>query len=317
MKVTMMRKKQRTSSSRHQDDPKKAHQGRIKNTQRPQKQTSRDSRGEHQHGRSQAVISAPRDSVLAWGRHAVEAALKNPGRKILKIYAAPDMADHLQALIEDVAPQRRPELDLMEKSQLADAVAKHLPLDEKAVHQGVVAVMRPLNPPQLDEWLDGLGNGLSDAKDDDRVVVMILDQITDARNIGAMMRSARAFSARAIITTEKHCPPETGVMLRTASGAAEHIPLIKVVNLSRAIEKLQDHHFMVAGMTAAGQTPIKSLADHDRLGIVMGAEGKGLRRMTEEHADLLVRIPIDDSAESLNVSNAAAVALFAAQRDAS
>ena len=105
------------------------------------------------------------------------------------------------------------------------------------------------------------------------------------------------------------------MMLRTASGAAEHIPLIRVVNLARGIEKLQDHGFMIAGMTAAGETPIRSLAEHDRLGIVMGAEGKGLRRLTEEHADLLVRIPIDDEAESLNVSNAAAVALFAAQRE--
>ena len=336
MKVTLMQKKQRTSSSRHDEGLKKDHQGRGKVNPRTQKPHGRDSKGDsrrdnksahHQQSRQessresyqgsqrsakQAVISAPRDAVLAWGRHAVEAALKNPARTVLKIYASPDMVDHLKAICqENITAKHQPEIEVMEKSDLTEAVVKHLPFDEKAVHQGVVAVMRPLNPPQIEDWLDGL--------EDRRIIVMVLDQVTDVRNIGAIMRSARAFRARAIITTEKHCPPETGVMLRTASGAAEHIPLIKVVNLSRSIEKLQTHEFMVAGMTSAqnpvGQPPIKSLAEHDRLAIVMGAEGKGLRRMTEEHADLLVSIPIDDGAESLNVSNAAAVALYAAQRD--
>ncbi len=253
---------------------------------------------------SDAVINVPRDSVIAWGRHAVDAAINSQTRKILKLYIAPDMIEHVRDLI---GTGHSIDTDVMDKGTLSDAVSKHLPADEKAVHQGIVAVMRPLNPPSLEDWLDNI--------EDERVVVLVLDQITDGRNIGAMMRSARAFGAKAIITTDKHCPPETGVMLRTASGAAEHIPLIRVVNLSRGIEKLQDHGFMVAGMTAAGQTPLKSLADHDRLGIVMGAEGKGLRRLTEEHADILVRIPINDDAESLNVSNAAAVALYAAQRD--
>lgn len=304
-----MRKKQRSSSQQHREAPKRGsneRQQRGKRTPSQHDHRGRDDR-HHPHQDSRAVISVPQNAVLAWGRHAVLAAIENPRRKIVKIYATAEMAEMVAEKSDDT---KRIELEVMEKAALADAVAKHLPLDEKAVHQGLVAVMRPLDPPSLADWLDEL-----DDNEDERAVVMLLDQITDGRNIGAMMRSARAFRAKAIITTEKHCPPESGTMLRTASGAAEYIPLIKVVNLARGIESLQDHGFMIAGMTAAGETPIRSLNTHDRLGIVMGAEGKGLRRLTEERADLLVRIPIDDEAESLNVSNAAAVALFAAQRE--
>ena len=298
-----MRKKQRSSGQPHREAPKRGQKGQSQapNRTRQHDGQKREFRRRDENG---ATIGLPQNSVLVWGRHAVASALKNDERRFVKIYAAPDMMDDLQ---EMGAGERNIAVEVMDKAAMGDAIARHLPQDEKAVHQGIAAVMRPLEPPSLEDWLDGL--------DDERVVVMVLDQITDGRNIGAMMRSARAFRARAIITTEKHCPPESGMMLRTASGAAEHIPLIRVVNLARGMEKLQDHGFMIAGMTAAGTTPIRSLAEHDRLGIVMGAEGKGLRRLTEEHADLLVRIPIDDEAESLNVSNAAAVALFAAQRE--
>ena len=302
-----MRKKQRTSSARHQDTPSKANQGRSKGQAKGLRPSSRDPKTDRHEKRLNSGFNLPRDSVLAWGRHAVFAALNSPARSILTVYTTGDNVDTVRSMIADISSSKKtPEVMVMTKPDLTDALARHLPYDEKAVHQGLVAVMRPLNPPQLDDWLDTL--------DDDRAIVILLDQITDARNIGAIMRSARAFHASAIITTEKHCPPETGVMLRTASGAADYIPLIKVVNLSRSIEKLQDHGFTIAGMTAAGKTPINSLAEYDRLGIVMGAEGKGLRRLTEEHADLLVSIPINEEAESLNVSNAAAVALFAAQR---
>ena len=311
-----MRKKQRSTAARHQDTVSKGNQGRQKPYQKGPKPATNEPKNNRQPQNSKSSFSLPRDSVLAWGRHAVFAALKNPARSIVSVYAAPDMADEVRGVMDDhPSAKKRPELITMGKPELSDTMARYLPADEKAVHQGLVAVMRPLNTPTLDEWLDdGPLDNTGDETGEDRCLVILLDQITDARNIGAIMRSARAFHASAIITTDKHCPPETGVMLRTASGAAEYIPLIKVVNLSRSIEKLQDHGFTVAGMTAAGKTPIRQLSDYDRLGIVMGAEGKGLRRLTEEHADLLVSIPIDEDAESLNVSNAAAVALFAAQR---
>ena len=237
---------------------------------------------------------------MIWGRHAVGEALKNPKRKFLKLYASPDMMDWLAEhnRHHDLKPI------VMEKPAMTEGLRTATP-DDQIVHQGIIAIARPLHQPSLEDWLDQLN--------DERPLVVLLDQITDARNIGAIMRSARAFRVLAMIATDRHCPDENGAMLRTASGAMDHLPLIRVVNLARAMKKLQDHGFMLAGMTARGDVPLRQLADYDRLGIIMGAEGKGLRRLTEDHADLLVRIPIDDQAESLNVSNAAAVALYAAQ----
>jgi len=235
---------------------------------------------------------------MIWGRHAAEAALCNPGRRVSAIYLDPGLADWFAAL--DL-PDQRPAPVMMGK----DAIAAGLDGDDRAVHQGIIVIAAPLQPPHLDDWLaDDLAA---------RPLVLLLDQITDTRNIGAIMRSARAFRASAIITTDRHCPEENAAMLRAASGAAEHIPLIRVANLSQAMEKLKDHGFTIAGLTAHGTTPIRRLAEEQRLGLVLGAEGRGLRRLTAERADLLVRIPIDDAAESLNVSNAAAVALFAVQ----
>ncbi len=249
-------------------------------------------------GKPSGLIRCPEGSVLIWGRHAAEAVLANPERKISALYLTREAAEWFRNLTPGCA---LPEPRLVDRAMLIDA----LPRDEKPVHQGVVMVARMLEPPSLDEFLA--------APLPDRPLVILLDQVTDCRNIGAIMRSARAFGAAGLITTDRHSPPESAAILRTASGAAEHIPLIRVVNLSRAMELLKDHGFMLAGMTARGDTPISALARHDRLGIIMGAEGKGLRRLTEERADIRVRIPIDDAAESLNVSAATAVALFAAR----
>lgn len=244
------------------------------------------------------LIRCPEGSVLVWGRHAAEAVLANPARRISAIHLAREAAEWFRSIRPACA---LPEPVLTDKAALSTALEG----DDKAVHQGIVMVARMLEPPALEDWLAELPQ---------RPVAILLDQVTDGRNIGAIMRSARAFGASALITTSRHAPPESAVMLRTASGAAEHIPLLRIVNLARGMEMLQDHGFTLAAMTARGDTPIDRLADHDRLGIIMGAEGKGLRRLTEERADLRVRIPIDDAAESLNVSAATAVALYAASR---
>lgn len=334
-----MRKKQRSASSRssnahprgnkrgHEDsrdtakdrDAHREHSA-ERNAQRYGEQRSRPQRPD----RSSQGLPCPKGAVMIWGRHAVGEALKNPNRKVISLYMASDMIDWLDeiriannGLGHDASGIKAPELIKMEKPALTAAMGASLGHDEKAVHQGIVAIAHPLPHLVLQDWLEEInaGDQSSDAQSSDqRQVVMLLDQITDARNVGAIMRSARAFRATALIAPDRHCPDESGLMLRTASGAAEHIPLIRVVNLARAMEVLQDHGFILAGMAAQGNAPLSSLADHDRLGIIMGAEGKGLRRLTKEHADLLVRIPIDDEAESLNVSNAAAVALYAAQR---
>ena len=301
MKVTSMRKKQPRKPQSSSSGPKQGSDQRRKGPVKQRSGAQNFSKNSQKNsGSDQNTIHCPRDAVLIWGRHAVGEALKNPKRKFLSLYTSPDMKDWAAEVNQthDLRPQ------VMDKTAITDQL-RSASSDDHIVHQGIVAVARPLAQPSLEDWLDDLN--------DPRPLVVLLDQITDARNIGAIMRSARAFRVSAIIATDRHCADENGAMLRTASGAMDHLPLIRVVNLARAMEKLQDHGFMLAGMTARGETPLKQLATYDRLGIIMGAEGKGLRRLTEDHADLLVRIPIDDEAESLNVSNAAAVALYAAQ----
>jgi len=294
----IMRKNKHTNTRPRPRSQSQEGQSRHK---KPQSSAPATTSGRPQRGQKTAtsgMISCPRGKVMIWGRHAAEAALRNPLRRISAVYLDPAMDSWFSSLNPDPslpAPIR------VEKT----VMAANLDAEDKAVHQGVIVIASPLNAPHLDDWLQ------QDLPD--RPLVLLLDQITDTRNIGAIMRSARAFRASAIIATDRHCPEENATMLRAASGAAEHIPLIRVTNLSRAMEKLKDHGFTLAGLTAHGTTPIRSLATEPKLGLVLGAEGKGLRRLTAEHADLLVRIPIDDEAESLNVSNAAAVALFAVQ----
>ena len=142
--------------------------------------------------------------------------------------------------------------------------------------------------------------------------LVLLDQLSDPRNVGAIMRSARAFGVAGLITTFRNAAEENGVLARTAAGALDHVPLIRVVNLARTIEQLQDNRFLVAGLAGEGDVEVGSLAAHQRLAIMLGAEGSGLRRLSRDHCDMLVRININDDAESLNVSNAAAIALYAA-----
>ena len=144
--------------------------------------------------------------------------------------------------------------------------------------------------------------------------LICLDQLSDPRNVGAIMRSALALGATAIITTHRHAPEESGALARAAAGALERLPMVRVVNLARAIEALQDAGIVVAGLAAEGQDNVDMLADEQRLAIVMGAEGSGLRHNTRRHCDRLVRIDISEDSESLNVSIAAAIALYASRR---
>ena len=272
---------------------------------RPEKRS--DKRPEHRPAKSR--LSVMPDQVMIYGRHPASAALDNPARKIKAIYVTDDAQTWIQADHGAALTRRNLTPIVVDRADMADA----LPPQDKHVHQGVVIVALPLSPPSLDEWLDNRqDDNQNDGQSAKQTVLVMLDQITDGRNIGAIMRSALAFGAHGIIATDRNTPTETSAMLRAASGAAEHMPLIRVVNLSRAITSLQDHHFTVAGLDARGTADLTGCADEDRLVLVLGAEGSGLRHLTREKVDQLIRIPMSDHAESLNVSNAAAVALYAA-----
>ena len=254
----------------------------------------------------------PQNGYFIWGRHAVFAALANPERRIQQIYATADSNSELQRVLGDLDPQRKVELprsQVIDRARL-DAIGGKT---EKAVHQGIAVAVWPLNPPHFDPFLDGIKNTL-EKRNPATVRLLLLDQILDPRNFGAIMRSAQAFGVTGVITTFRNAANENGVLARAASGALDYVPLIRVVNLARAIEKIRHLGFFVAGLAGDGNADVKSLGPHKHLAIILGAEGSGLRRLSRDHCDMLVRINISSNSDSLNVSNAAAVALYAASQ---
>jgi 23S rRNA (guanosine2251-2'-O)-methyltransferase len=225
-----------------------------------------------------------------WGRHAVAAALDNPRRKILRAWATREAAEVM----------RFPAEVAVTFADVAD-LGRLVPHD--APHQGVVIEAEPLDEPWLDELL---------GEAPERAVLLVLDQVTDPHNVGAILRSAAAFGAIGIVTQDRHSPPESGVVAKAASGALERVPWARVVNLARALEEIGDAGFWRIGLTGDADTELKDALGPPRVALVLGAEGPGLRLNTREHCDALARLPISDAVESLNVSNAAAVALYAA-----
>ena len=225
-----------------------------------------------------------------WGKHAVAAALDNPDRKVLRAWATRDAANFMQF------PQDVP-VTLADVTDLARLVPHDAP------HQGVVIEVEPLE----DAWLDQMLGS-----DGERAVLLVLDQVTDPHNVGAILRSAAAFGAVGIVTQDRHSPPESGVVAKAASGALERMPWTRVVNLARALEEIGDAGFWRIGLAGDAETELKEALGPAKVALVLGAEGSGLRPNTREHCDALARLPITNAVESLNVSNAAAVALYAA-----
>ncbi len=225
-----------------------------------------------------------------WGKHAVAAALDNPERKVLRAWATREAAELMQ-FPADVA------ITFAEAPDLGRLVPSDAP------HQGVVIEVESLDG----VWLDGL---LSAAPE--RATLLVLDQVTDPHNVGAILRSAAAFGAIALVTQDRHSPPESGVIAKAASGALERMPWARVVNLARALEEIGEAGFWRIGLTGDAETELKNALGSPRVALVLGAEGPGLRHNTREHCDALARLPISGAVESLNVSNAAAVALYAA-----
>ena len=225
-----------------------------------------------------------------WGKHAVAAALDNPDRKLLRAWATREAAAFMQ-FPKDV---------LVTLADVAD-LGRLVPND--APHQGVVIEVEPLE----EQWLGDLLSGAPE-----RAVLLVLDQVTDPHNVGAILRSAAAFGAVGIVTQDRHSPPESGVVAKAASGALERMPWARVVNLARALEEIGEAGFWRIGLAGDADSDLREALGPARVALVLGAEGPGLRPNTREHCDALARLPIGDAVESLNVSNAAAVSLYAA-----
>ena len=243
-------------------------------------------------GHRPAMGSAQRPRF--WGRHAVTAALANPERVVRKLWLTREAAAQLD--VPPVVP--------MTYADAAD-LGRLVPHD--APHQGVVAEVDPLE----DVWLgDLLEEGRDDPADRQRPL-LVLDQVTDPHNVGAILRSAAAFDALGIVTQDRHAPPESGALARAASGALELVPWVRVVNLARALDEIAEAGFWRVGLTGVASDTLADAIGTARIALVLGAEGEGMRHNTMQHCDLLAKLPISHRVESLNVSNAAAIALYA------
>ena len=226
-----------------------------------------------------------------WGRHAVYAALDNPERTVRKLWITHEAASAI------VMPKDVPTVF----ADVAD-LARLVPAD--APHQGIVCEADPLE----DIWL---GDLIEQGRDNDRPLI-VLDQVTDPHNVGAVLRSAAAFDALGIVTQDRHAPPESGTVARAASGALEVVPWVRVVNLARALDEIAEAQYWRIGLTGEAPTTLAgALKGGGKTCLVLGAEGEGMRQNTEAHCDVLARLPISDKVESLNVSNAATIALYA------
>jgi 23S rRNA (guanosine2251-2'-O)-methyltransferase len=227
--------------------------------------------------------------VILYGWHTVTAALTNPARRIRRLLMTENAARRLAE--ESIRPSIAPEI------VRPDAIARLLPPD--AVHQGLYAEADPLPAPPVEE-LPPTG------------IVLVLDQITDPHNVGAILRTAAAFAVSAIVTTARHSPETTGVLAKSASGALELVPVVLVQNLARALAALKERGFLLVGLDSSGEQDLATVPLRTPLALVLGAEGKGLRQLTRTTCDYVARLSLPGEIKSLNVSNATALALYIA-----
>ncbi|MFN3509905.1 MAG: 23S rRNA (guanosine(2251)-2'-O)-methyltransferase RlmB [Tsuneonella troitsensis] len=249
------------------------------------KRAMRGRAGRMQGGRGSGRAST--GQVRLWGRHAVEAALKNPARVHRKLWATREGV----AALDGELPADFP-VEWADAADLARLVARDAP------HQGLVLECGALD----DVFLEDV---IGDAP------ILVLDQVTDPHNVGAILRSAAAFGAAAIVTQDRHAPPESGVVAKSASGALEVVPWVRVVNLARALDELAEGGYWRIGLAGEADATLAEALPTGPVALVLGAEGEGMRHNIAGHCDALAKLPISDAIESLNVSNAAAIALYA------
>lgn len=235
-------------------------------------------------------------SANLFGFHAVSEAWFNPARQVHALYLTDNAVAGFEKL-SGKSPANRPAPHIIDK----DSMDKMLP--KGSVHQGIAAQVAPLQEFTAQDLIIKGGDKPS--------LILILDQVTDPHNVGAILRSACAFGANGIIMQRKHAPELTGVLAKTACGAVEHVPAAYETNLSRAIEELQEAGYFVVGLDERGEMDIGSYEPSAKTTLVLGAEGPGMRQLVKEHCDVLVRLPMHGPMPSINVSNAAAIALYA------
>ena len=231
--------------------------------------------------------TSPDGPVILYGWHTVAAALANPQRQIRKLLLTENAARRLAD--DNIDTRVTPEIV---RPSLIDQR-----LGPDAVHQGLLAEADPLPSPDIDALAQ-------------EGIVLVLDQITDPHNVGAILRSAAAFAVKAIVTTARHSPEATGVLAKSASGALELVPLVTVQNLARALTEMNDQGFLTVGLDSQGTENLGSVALRQPLALVLGAEGKGLRQLTRETCGVVARLDMPGEIKSLNVSNAAVLALY-------
>jgi len=230
--------------------------------------------------------------VILYGWHSVTAAIANPARRARRLLATENA---LRRLGEDCVA-----LPIEAELVRPDAIAARLTPD--AVHQGLLLEADPLPSPEIEDM------------DADAGVVLVLDQITDPHNVGAILRTAAAFAVAAIVTTARHSPEATGVLAKSASGALEWVPIISVQNLARGLAALKERGFLVVGLDSEGADTLETVPLQAPVALALGAEGKGLRRLTRERCVAVARLDTPGAIKSLNVSNACAVALSVLRR---
>jgi 23S rRNA (guanosine2251-2'-O)-methyltransferase len=240
-----------------------------------------------------AARGAPSGRDWIYGWHTVLAALNNPRREPGRLVTTPEAGARVKAEIPTVSPEilTRPQLDTL--------------LPENAVHQGIALNAPAPQDPALEDIL---------AAEAETACVVVLDQVTDPHNVGAVLRSAAAFAATAVIVQDRSAPPASGALAKAASGALDIVPLIRVTNLARAMEQLGSAGFWRIGFDGAAKTALGDAPLDGRVALVLGAEGSGLRRLTQQHCDHLTRIAASGALTTLNVSNAAAIALYETAR---
>jgi 23S rRNA (guanosine2251-2'-O)-methyltransferase len=237
-------------------------------------------------------------SYWIYGNHAVLAAIDNPQRRILRL---------LQTSAESEKAARGGTDRPLPRWEMVDRAILDRVAGRESVHQGIAAQVEPLPETEVED-IAALAADRPEAK------IVILDQVTDPHNVGAILRSAAAFGALAVILTERNAAPESGVLAKAASGALELVPLVRVTNLARSMEQLKAAGFWCAGLAAEAEQTLAGARLSGRIAFCLGAEGAGLRRLTRSHCDLLVKLPTGGPIGHLNVSNAAAVALYEVSR---